>query len=316
MKWIDKLKVFLYGFRTLNNEIKISENREFENNRIASELMRNTHSMEKGMSIANPRLGYGHKIQLEMMRRITELQKYSDSVYYREVIHMSLDSLNSYIEYHDARGFTDEVIEQIRCFLKKYDYKNDGSFGGSISLKKEELVFDTNEIENFFNSRHSVREFDDSDVLDEDIFKALKLAQRAPSACNRQGVRAYVLSKERSRELARSLDGIGGFAESVNRFVLITGKISSYRADESRQFIVSSSIYAAYLSLTLHLYGMGACIVQRPLIWNKEWNTLRDKFRIEEDEQLVLLLAVGNLKEESRVPVSHRVDSDAMFKFI
>ena len=56
--------------------------------------------------------------------------------------------------------------------------------------------------------------------------------------------------------------------------------------------------------------------MQRPLIWNKEWNTLRDKFRIEEDEQLVLLLAVGNLKEESRVPVSHRVDSDAMFKFI
>ena len=36
MKWIDKLKVFLYEFRTLNNEIKISENREFENNRIAS----------------------------------------------------------------------------------------------------------------------------------------------------------------------------------------------------------------------------------------------------------------------------------------
>ena len=70
MKWIDKLKVFLYGFRTLNNEIKISENREFENNRIASELMRNTHSMEKGMSIANHRLGYGHKIQLEMMRRM------------------------------------------------------------------------------------------------------------------------------------------------------------------------------------------------------------------------------------------------------
>lgn len=52
------------------------------------------------------------------------------------------------------------------------------------------------------------------------------------------------------------------------------------------------------------------------LIWTSDWNALRSDLKIEEDEQLVLLLAVGNLKDESIVPVSHRVDADVMFKFL
>lgn len=50
---------------------------------------------------------------------------------------------------------------------------------------------------------------------------------------------------------AKHLTGIDGFAEKVDRFVLITGKTSTYRIDEINQYIISESIYAAYLSLTL-----------------------------------------------------------------
>ena len=315
MKLIDKLRIYFYGFKTLKNEIKISENCLFENNRIASELIRNSHSIEKGLSIEKTRLGYGHKIQVEMMKRIMLLEN-SNSSYHKEAVYMALDSLRSYIKYHDENNFTDDVIEQIRKFIANFDLKNDNIYGGSILLKKENMVFNVKEIERFFNLRHSIREYDNSDVSDDKILKALKLAQRAPSACNRQGFRAYILSKNASRKMSHTLEGIGGFANSVNRFILITGKLSSYRANENRQFIVSASIFAAYLSLTLHLYGMGACVIQRPLIWNTEWNTLRNYLKIEKDEQLVLMIAVGNLKEKCEVPISHRVNDEVMFKFI
>ena len=316
MKLIEKLRVYFWGFKTLQNEIKISESDKFENDRIAGELMRNTHSIEKGLSIAKPRLGYGHKIQLAMLERIEKLQKCSNSAYYNEVIGMAVDSLNSYIKYHDEKSFTDDVIEQIRQFVKNYEYDNSCMLGGSVLINKQDMIFDIKEIERFFYARHSIRDYDDSDVSDEVIQKALRLAQRAPSACNRQGVRAYVLSKKLTRDMAQTLEGIGGFADSVNRFILVTGKLSSYRSNENRQFIVSSSIYAAYLSLTLHLYGVGACIVQRPLTLNTEWECLRKNLKIDEDEHLVLMLAIGNLKDQVKVPLSHRVDADSIFKFL
>lgn len=114
----------------------------------------------------------------------------------------------------------------------------------------------------------------------------------------------------------KQLSGIGGFADSVKRFVLITGKTSVYRIDENSQYIVSSSMYAAYLTLTLHLYGMGACVVQRPVKWTKEWENNKKAFGIPKDEQIVCLIAVGNLKDSCVVPLSHRIDNDEMIRYI
>lgn len=96
---------------------------------------------------------------------------------------------------------------------------------------------------------------------------------------------------------------------------MITGKLSAYREDEINQYIVSASMYAAYLTLTLHLYGIGACVVQRPLIWDQTWENLRKKFDIDSDEQLICLLSIGELKDEMRVPESHRLSPDIVFKF-
>ena len=51
-------------------------------------------------------------------------------------------------------------------------------------------------VENLFNTRHSIRQFGEDKVKIEDIKKAIELAQRAPSACNRQAVRVsyqYIL---------------------------------------------------------------------------------------------------------------------------
>ena len=75
-------------------------------------------------------------------------------------------------------------------------------------------------------------------------------------------------------------------------------------------------MYAAYLSLTLHLYGLGSCICQRIVTWNEKWDDYRKKMNIPSDEQVVCVLCVGNLKEKCRVPISHRINSDEFCKFL
>ena len=71
---------------------------------------------------------------------------------------------------------------------------------------------------------------------------------------------------------------------------------------------MSASIFAAYLSLTLHTYGLGACIIQRAVVWTEEWEEIQKKYKIPLDEQAICVLGVGNLKDEFSVPVSHRFD--------
>ncbi len=70
--------------------------------------------------------------------------------------------------------------------------------------------------------------------------------------------------------------GVGGFAEKVDKFIIITGKVSEYRDDEQFQYAISASIFAGYLSITLQTEGIGACIIQRPiLLWQKMEETAK-----------------------------------------
>ena len=301
--------------RNSKRETEMRKTASFERGFTAAELIRNTHSIEKGLSIEEPRLGFGHQKQEEMLSQIETLMKAGDA-YDREVCKMALGALEAYLAFHKEKGYSDDFCEKLQKFVEEHKLPDASEYGGILSVRKEELSFDIPAIENFISTRHSIRDFDGTEVDDETIRKALVLAQRAPSACNRQGVRAYVLSAEKSREYAKDLSGIGGFAESAGRFIMITGKRSSYRVNENNQYIVSAAIYAAYLSLTLHLYGLGACVVQRPVVWTSIWEEKRTALGIAEDEQLICLLAVGNLKEEFRVPLSHRLSESDYFRFL
>lgn len=315
MKLIKKLRLYRQLVRSENRAIEINESQNFHLDFCAAELIRYTHAIEKGLSIDNPRLGFGHEKQMIMLDLINELMN-SSNPYHVETIKMAVSAIKRYLLYHTEHCYSDEVIKKLESFITQYDACIVESFGGIVNLNADSISFDTNEIKKLFEMRHSIRDFDDTPIEDDKILNALKLAQHAPSACNRQGYRAYILSDEKSKKYAKGLAGIGGFEKSVGRFILITGKISAYRIDEVNQYIVSASMYAAYLTLTLHLYGLGACVVQRPLIWDKEWEKVRVEYDIPYDEQLICLLAIGNLKKNINVPQSHRLAEEVMFKFI
>lgn len=297
--------------------IKIQRASESHLNSIAAELIRNTHSIEKGLSIRNPRLGFGHTKQKDMMKRICTLEK-QESSYYKEVCRMAAAALREYVNYHRSCGYHDEMIDEIEAFLGTREnlFLSDGEkYGGTETLDRSEINFDLDYIEEFFCTRHSIRDFADEKIDDQQLMKALKLAQRAPSACNRQAVRVYVLGEETKNLILGQLEGVGGFQEEAGKYVMITAQISSYRSSEINQYIVSASMYAAYLTLTLHAYGFGACVIQRDVTWNRHWDSLRKKLGISKDEQIVCLVAVGNLKDTCRIPVSHRLDSDEIIKW-
>lgn len=311
------LRTLYFALREWCRALKIYKNKDFACERKKAEIIRLIHSLEKGMCILNPRLGFG-------IEKIHKLIKYSEefaSLYGKDAtcLYMACDVIESYIKYHKEKNYSDEAFDSI-CDkfenFKNHIGNHSGEFAGVLTVSKNEIP-DATIVKNIFESRHSVRDFENKSVSKEEILEAIKMAQNAPSACNRQAVRVYVVSSDKICSLYDgNLSGIGGFAENTDKFILITGKLSAYRLDEDKQFVVSASIFASYLSIALNSYKIGSCIIQRPLNYSKQWIKMTEELSIPDDEQLVCMMAIGYLKDEYKVPVSKRYNIEEIAKFI
>lgn len=318
---LKKLRNYIGGFRAYNREYKqvlkaVSRDRD----RLMGRIVRYVHSIEKGLSIESPRAEFGYEKILTLHGWIKEYLQFKDID--KTCVYMAADALESYCAYHKSIGVeTDKVKEvgKIASELTKIKLLDnvEGIFGGIRTIKKSDQTFDALEVEKFFKSRHSVRQYSKEPVSQELINKALELAQYAPSACNRQAVRAYAINTDRFIEVYKTnLQGMGGFIENSDKVILITGKISSYEAVEYKQFIVSAGIFAGYLSLALHGLGLGACVCQQILRPNEKWEEFCLKNNIPNDEQIICLVVVGNMNEETVVPISNRFDLDKISRWL
>jgi len=122
-----------------------------------------------------------------------------------------------------------------------YDYANAAQsavLGGTIAVASEQLRPTDRGIDfdSLVSHRHSVRNFADRHVPDSVIVRAVELAQRSPSGCNRQGWRVHVYPRFRATERQHAW-GAGERNDSRHvtpeRFVFVSqlqGGISVLRA--------------------------------------------------------------------------------------
>lgn len=293
--------------------------KEFEADRIEGEIIRHAHSIEKGLSLERVKPGFGFAkmtAAFELIERFREIRGNYES----EAIGMFVDAVKAYLEFHKELGYQDEHTERIGKLYGDISAKGiltDGTMGGYKKVAR--TMYSEEELEllgSLFESRHSVREFADTPVDTNKLNRAIELACHCPSACNRQCYRVHVLSRNHFDKMDGWLDGIGGFAEDVNKFLIITAKLSVYRKAEEMQYVVSASVFAAYLTLALQAVSIGCCFVQRPFMPNAGWSKVAAKLHIPKDEQVVCVLGIGNLKDEYKVPVSHRLAQDTIVNYI
>ena len=318
---LKKLRNYIGEFRAYDRERRqvvqaIANEKEI----LKARIIRYVHSVEKGLSIESPRPEFGYeKIQM-LYRWINQYLKIDGCD--KTCVYMAADALTAYCSYHDAISVTSKKIEEIRSIASelkeiKENDRVEGVFGGVQTIKKEDQTFEEEALERLFKTRHSIRQFKKEPVSEDLINKAVELAQAAPSACNRQAVRTYAVDAKKFVEIyPADLQGVGGFIESADKVVLITGKISAYEEYEYKQFIVTAGIFAGYLSLTLHGLGLGACIVQRSLRPEATWKEFCKQNNIPEDEQIICLVVVGHMEEEAVVPISKRFDTKTILKWL
>jgi nitroreductase len=151
------------------------------------------------------------------------------------------------------------------------------------------------ELEKVIKSRYSVRKYKPDMLSDEAIDAILEAGMVAPTGCNYQPQRVYVLKSEESiakiRQLCRS-----AFNAPVVLIVALDENADWKNPYEEgyRAGIQDVSIVADHMMLTAWDLGIGSCWVNafRP-------SDVKEAFSLPENELPVLLLPLGYPAEES-----------------
>lgn len=291
-----KIRTIKYKISTIRNYLKYSIGcfGKVNNGLLPKyEILMLAHRLEKGLLVVDPKPFWGW----EKADRIASLLSINDDEFSNRT---GRGVLKAYIEAKKRSNNTNEV-EKAMLFSKNHpEIEKEETLGGVISLKKEIFTLNQKEaIEHFINSRHSCREFLDKTVSKEDVKSAISLALRCPSACNRQVTNCYVYQ---SKEL---------------QTIILTTNIRAFEMGEFNDWFISPGIFAGYLSLSLHLYGIGSCVYRKQLYGKHPYNEeMIKKCHIPDDEMIVLELRFGYYKDEYKVPVSNRHSSGEIISFV
>lgn len=276
-------------------------------NALEAKILRQTHVIEKGMSLSHPREKFGVQKALELLDFIDEFvecgYKIEDSI----PVLNALGVLKAYLSYHEEHGFKPEDV--LKKFEKYSKYLLEKEKYGIVEVNKAELEKEAQgAFPEFFMSRHSVRQFSERPIDVLDIEKAVKLAMKAPSACNRQSCKAYFYKdKEVNKSLGELIAGNTGFDGEVQNYMVVTSDMSAfYDPFERNQVYVDGGIFTMALVEALHYYGIASCILQ-----NGEYKERNLKFKkicknIPENEKIILFIAIGYYKDNFTYAVSHR----------
>lgn len=257
------------------------------------EILQLSHRLEKGFLIEKPKPLWGW----EKAERLASLLQINKDEFSNRT---GRGVLKAYIDAKKKCENPAEREKAVRFETQYSEISTEKTLGGVISLNKEEISINEKEVvENFFNTRHSCREFQDKIVSREDVMAAIALAMKCPSACNRQVTNCYVYQ---SKEL---------------QTIILTTSIRAYHVSEFNDWFISSGIFAGYLSLTLHLYGIGSCVYRKQLYGYHSYNErMRKECNIPSDEIIMIELRFGYYKDNFKVPVSNRNSAENIVSFI
>lgn len=270
-------------------------------------LLRENHTIEKGLSLRTPKKGFG---QQKVLNLISRLNVYADKYGTIDMafLYYPLGVIKHYIKYTKSNGIDIPQIEyEYDQLVAKSGLPSIEEQGGIFHITKNEIRNSCNkDFHSLLNSRHSVRYFSTEIVKKEIIENALKLAQKTPSACNRQGWHTHVFQGQDSIDLIKWQGGSRGFENEIRTSILVTANLKAFLYYEIHQAYVDGGLYAMNLINALHSLGLGTIPLSCGFTHYK-LKHLAD-YGIPENEVPIVIIGVGNLMDEFNIAISKRKD--------
>lgn len=273
--------------------------------KLLGQIILKYHVVEKGLTMPQPRLGFGRENVMILINRV--------------------------LEYHDRYGLDHpqvrngaEIVNEYLLFHKEAEYRLDPQLQRKIDelnrripglghtsqprMTRMQYFRNVDSIfPSFAASRHSVRNFSSEPVDKQQLTEALEIARTAPSACNRQMVSVHIYEDRESIAKILALQGGNrGFGQLTDKLLIVTSSLNFfYTVGERNETYVDGGIYVMNLLYALHYKQIGACTLNccfTPSVQRK----LYEETGIARQETFVAMIACGVVPAEFQVTGSYR----------
>ncbi|TGD22755.1 hypothetical protein EGT49_08215 [Companilactobacillus suantsaicola] len=266
---------------------------------IKAKLIFYSHAIEKGLSHPNFRVRFGKRALNNLFHYLSKYNELNYNLNSMEYLN-AISVLKAYDDKHK------NLNVPMPKFHKKFDrfkYDSAPDVAGSdvLYLNKKNMSFSE-----LIFERHSVREFDDSNVDLSKVKNSVEMAIRTPSVCNRQPWKVYLTND--SKRIKKLLELQGGFKGYTIPPVLslVTVDLSSFiSVTERNEPFVDGGMFVMSFLYALTDNGLASCTLNtmRPVPVLDE---IKSIMGISSSEVLISFIAIGNYKKEYRVAKSHR----------
>jgi nitroreductase len=273
--------------------------------RIESDIVRQYHVIEKGLTMPDFRPGFGQDMVRGLVRSMRAMEKHPcanrcDATQ----LSAARATLREYHERHAALGHDiSEILPGSDRDLWENATPGDGGSRSFTPVNAE----DADAFERVVRSRSSVRSFDPDRTPSRDsIMAAIDLAMRSPSVCNRQTARVHVFTGEDAQRALSFQSGNRGFGHKIPMVIIVTSDLRYFTGTAERyQGWIDGGMFSMLLLLALHSQGLGAV----SLNWsvnNERDQQLRAAVGIPDYERVIMLIGCGFSAADALIPVSTR----------
>ncbi len=305
-------KVFFYDYSWTFFQLRYSNLIESQDAQLAS-LLVVSHVLEKGLTMPQMRLGFG---QNRVRLLIGKVKKYINKYDATPVqVQSTLNDLAEYLSIHKLASYKlpEDITDGINA-LMKYRTSTENTF----SLQGTSLDYFTPlvDFEAFAVSRRSLRCYSSVEVEIERVIDAIRIAQSAPSACNRQATRVKIIQSKEAKEYVLGIqNGTRGFGHLANKILLITSDMSNWAPVDRNSAFLDAGIFTMNLLYALHYKKICACPLNADMN-SKTFKEIHKVLNIPTSEIPVCFITIGYPTDTFKIAKSERIKVEDIYKII
>jgi len=310
-----RLKIQLAFFRDAirfacySNSIHVNSTKS----RLMANITYQYHVIEKGLTMPNRRWNFGHA---KIIPLVNDCNKFIDLYGAKnDELRAAIGVLKTYLEEHATSGI--KVPPLISNPILTLGFR----VPDALPVKQKKIsrdVYFSSADEDFFcfsKSRASARNYSDKNIPIDEMLKAVEIAKSAPSACNRQATRVYVIQgREKIDRVLSYQNGNLGFGHLADKLVVLTSDLSSFRGADERNFAwIDCGIFAMNLMYAFHHLRIGSCPLNAGITPTKE-KKVREICEIPPEEIVCLFISCGYLPDQIELANSERKRTDEIVR--
>lgn len=260
------------------------------------------HGLEKSLSYKkrNPQSGWNYAFEILNLLKIANHHR---NIGYHDKAAKQV--LEKFIQLPE--NISSDKAQIIQKELENFDFYSSEEHGVKKLTLEDFRKGILNNPEDFFFSRHSLREFRNEPIEDAVIERAIKLAMKSPSVCNRHAWHIYQAGNDEIKsKILKYQSGNRPFGVNIPTLLVITVDLKAFITGiEHYQHWIDGGIFAMSLIYAFHSLGVASC----SLNWSqspKNDKLLRDIIDIKQNHTIIMMLAIGYPDLDNNVCVSNR----------